>query len=92
MFLRDYNLDEFGPWTGDPNSDIDQCIDTIHRLSKVTAEILITGHQVKPIKKGAERLWKRYLKTIVQRERKILKYLTEPRKLDEIIDQWIILE
>ena len=92
LFLGDYNLDEFGPWTGDPNSDIDQCIATIKRLSKIPAEMLIAGHRVRPIETGAERLWEQYLETIAQREGKILKYLTEPRTMDEILDQWIILE
>ncbi len=92
LFLGDYNLDPFGPWTGDPYSDIDQCIESINCLRQVPAEILITGHRPQPITSGIEKRWDKYLKTISAREEKILDFLHEPRTLDDIIDQWIILE
>lgn len=92
LFLGDYNLDLFGPWTGDPYADIDQCIESINRLRQVPAEVLITGHCTEPITANAEELWERYIKTISAREEKILGFLNQPRSLDDIIDQWIILE
>ncbi|MBU2511906.1 MBL fold metallo-hydrolase [bacterium] len=91
LFLGDYNLDSFGPWTGDPYSDIDQCIQTIHRLRQVPAEILITGHRPTPITDDPSDYWDRYLGAIAKREKKILKFLSKPRSINTIIDQWIVL-
>jgi hydroxyacylglutathione hydrolase len=92
LFLGDYSLDPFGPWTGDPFSDIDQCIASINRLRQVPADILIAGHRPQPITSGADKRWERYLRTITVREEEILAFLSDPRTLDEIIDQWIILK
>jgi len=92
LFLGDYSLDAFGPWTGDPFADIDQCIASINRLRQVPADILIAGHRPQPITSDADKRWERYLHTITIREEEILDFLGEPRTLDEIIDQWIILK
>jgi len=91
LFLGDYNLDPFGPWTGDPFSDIDQCIATIQRLRRVPARVLLAGHRLDPIVSGAEALWDGYLDTIRLREEKLSDFLREPRTLDEIIDKWLVL-
>ncbi len=91
LFLGDYNMDSFGPWTGDPNSDIDECIATIHRLRQVPAEILIAGHLPEPILDNNDALWDSYLLTISAREEKLAGFLKEPHTRDEVIDQWLIL-
>ena len=91
LFTGDYNLDDFGPWTGDPYSDIDQCIESVNRLRALNAKTVITAHRTEPMTGSLDEHWDRYLKAIDIREGKIMEFLNHPRTIDEITDQWFIL-
>ncbi len=92
LFLGDLDLAPFGPWYGDRVSDIDQTIQSLHRLLKIPADLYITSHEMGIIRGDITGLAEAYLDVITKREMKLLEFLKKPRTLDEIINHWIIFK
>ncbi|MBT3226281.1 MAG: MBL fold metallo-hydrolase [Deltaproteobacteria bacterium] len=90
LFLGDTDLTPFGPWYGDLYSDIDAIYQTVERLRNIPAKIWLTGHEQGIFESNPGSLWDDYLQVIQTREDKLLDFLTEPRNMKEIADQWII--
>jgi len=90
LFLGDLDLTAFGPWYGDRVSDIDQTIDSLHKLLMIPAKIFITSHEAGIIEGDITELAEKYLAIINQREDTLLNFLEKSRSLDEIVNQWII--
>jgi len=90
LFLGDLDLGRFGPWYGDRVSDIDQTIESVHRVMKIPAKIFISSHEIGVIGGSISDLAEKYLGVIDTRETALLNFLDKPRTADEIISQWII--
>lgn len=90
LFLGDLDMTAFGPWYGDRVSDIDQTIESLHKLLKIPARIFITSHEAGIIEGDITELAEGYLEIINQRENTLLTFLEKPRTLSEIVNQWII--
>lgn len=84
LFIGDYDLTAFGPWYGDIYSSIEQTIESIHKLKSIPARRWIASHNTGLFEENPGRLWNDYENVIYQREEKILNFLQEPKKLDEI--------
>ncbi len=90
VFTNDYDLTRFGPWYGDRDSSIEDTIASCERLRALPASVWMTSHGEGFY--GADEapaLFDRYLAVIGTRESKLLEYLSAPRTLAEITDQWI---
>lgn len=92
LFMGDLDLSRFGPWYGDRVSDIDETIQSMHRLSEIPADIYITSHETGIIRGDITEMVETYLSVITRREKKILEFLERPRTLDEIVERWIIFK
>jgi len=90
LFLGDYDLTPFGPWYGDRDSSIPETIASIERLRQIAARTWLTSHETGVFTAPPDDLWDDYLAVIGQREAKLGRFLTAPRRLEEIIDQWIV--
>ena len=90
IFMADYDLGKFGPWYGDRDSDIDHTIESVNRLREVPAKVWTTGHEDGLFEQQPGEAWDRYLGVIDQREAKLMDYITEPRTMDDIVEQWIV--
>ncbi|MBN2284195.1 MAG: MBL fold metallo-hydrolase [Deltaproteobacteria bacterium] len=90
LFLGDLDMTRFGPWYGDRVSDIDQTIESVHRLLDIEAGIHISSHETGIIEGDLRGMAEEYLAVIDTRERALLDFLDKPRLLDEIVHQWII--
>ncbi len=90
LFLGDYDLTSFGPWYGDPGSSIAQTVTSIERLQWMAARVWIAAHGTGVFTEPPGELWDDYLAVIGQREGKLARFLSEPRRLEEIVDQWIV--
>jgi glyoxylase-like metal-dependent hydrolase (beta-lactamase superfamily II) len=90
LFVGDYDLTRFGPWYGDLFSDIDQTRDSIERLQRIPAHVVLTGHETGLFHDPPPELWRQYGSVIAEREKKLLTLLEEPRTLEEIVDACII--
>jgi glyoxylase-like metal-dependent hydrolase (beta-lactamase superfamily II) len=90
LFMGDLDLSGFGPWYGDRVSDIDQTVESMHRLLEIPADIYITSHETGIIRGDITELAETYLTVITKREKRILEFLERPRTADEIVERWII--
>ncbi len=90
LFMGDYDLTAFGPWYGDLYSDIDQTIESIHRLKTIPADTWLTGHETGVFTLAPGTLWDRYEEIIYERENKLLNLLASPKTMDEIVEAWIV--
>ncbi|MFP4532133.1 MAG: MBL fold metallo-hydrolase [Desulfobacterales bacterium] len=91
LFLGDIDLTPFGPWYGDAVSDIAETIDSVHWILDIPAEVFVTSHNMGIITGDITDLAKAYLDVIYEREEKIVNFLSAPRTLQEIAEQWFIL-
>jgi hypothetical protein len=81
-----------GPWYGDELSDLDDLINSIHRLISLQPQILVSSHR-RVFTSGIQEALLAYLDIALQREARIMEFLTEPRSIDDIaaqdyIDGW----
>ncbi len=86
LFGSDIDLTPFGPWYGHEESDLDALVESIHKLSELDAEIFISGHR-EPIF-GRERIaesLERYAEKVEMRNETILRLLSEPKSLEELV-------
>ncbi len=90
LFMADYDLTKFGPWYGDRDSSIGDTIASIERLRRIPARAWITGHEDGLFQTEPGELWDRYLAVIAERENQLLAFLSTPRTISEIVNQWIV--
>lgn len=90
LFVGDYDLTRFGPWYGDLFSDIDQTRDSIERLQRIPAHVVLTGHETGVFHDPPGELWRQYGSVIAERENKLLALLEKPKTLEEIVSACII--
>jgi glyoxylase-like metal-dependent hydrolase (beta-lactamase superfamily II) len=90
LFLGDYDLTRFGPWYGDVHASIEETIDSVNRLKRISAEVFLTSHEAGVFMGDPGKLWDDYLSVIYERERRLLEYLIEPRTLEEIVRAWLV--
>ncbi len=95
LFLGDIDLSSFGPWYGGLDSDVNQFIDSITLLKEFIGNndinTVVTGH--KGVFKGKELIINRlhsYLYKIFEREKKIMNFISDGVKLDDLVGKGII--
>jgi hydroxyacylglutathione hydrolase len=90
LFIGDYDLTSFGPWYGDVYSSIEQTIKSIRRLKSIPARKWIASHNTGLFEKNPGKLWNDYVNVIYQREERLIKFLNNPKTLEEIVCAWLI--
>jgi hydroxyacylglutathione hydrolase len=90
LFMGDYDLTRFGPWYGDVAASIEDIRESVNALRKIPAKVWITGHEDGLFEEEPGELWDSYLAVMDEREEKLVDFLTEPRTLQEIADQYFI--
>jgi glyoxylase-like metal-dependent hydrolase (beta-lactamase superfamily II) len=87
MFLADVDLTGFGPYYGDAWSSIDDFERSIQRCREIDAGTFVTFHHKGTVHGRAEllALLDAYEAVIVRREQAMLRFLSEPRTLDEMV-------
>lgn len=89
LFAGDIDLTSFGPWYGNPASDLDDFEESIKKLRDLKPRLVLTGH-LGPLTEGITERFERYLGVIEERDHLVLKFLQEPKQMDEIIDAKLI--
>ncbi len=89
LFSFDIDLSRFGPWYGHPDSDIDQFEASIRRLRDLKPSTVVSSH-MGIINDGLEERFQAYLDVFAQREARILEFLSQERRLDEMVDRPLI--
>ena len=91
LFSGDLDVSPRGPWYGDEYCDLDDVINSINKLISLQPQILVSSHR-RVLDSRVEELMRAYLDIALQREDKILNYLTEPHTIDDIAAQEFINE
>ena len=91
LFSGDLDVSPQGPWFGMESCDLDDIIDSIHKLIALKPNILISSHR-KVFDSRVENLLLEYLEIALSREEKIKGYLAVPRTINDIASQNFIRE
>lgn len=84
VFAVDIDLTAFGPWYGNPSSDLEQFRASIKRLRSLRPELIATGHSM-PTSKDIDLKLAAYEAVLNKRDQKIMKALKErPHTLAEL--------
>jgi glyoxylase-like metal-dependent hydrolase (beta-lactamase superfamily II) len=87
LFLGDIGLGRFGPYYGDPGSDLEAFERSLCRVREIPARVWVSFHEAGVIEGAAEfaAALERFRARIVEREEVLWEYLAEPRTLDELV-------
>jgi len=90
VFATDIDLTAFGPWYGNPVSDLEQFRASIRKLRELKPELIATGHSM-PIAKGIDSKLAAYEEVLDHRDQKILNALkVKPLTLEQLTDKKFI--
>lgn len=90
VFAADIDLTVFGPWYGNPSSDLGQFRTSIRRLRLLKPELIATGHSL-PEAKDIDSKLAAYEEVLDRRDQKILRALKEkPLTLEQLTDHKLI--
>jgi glyoxylase-like metal-dependent hydrolase (beta-lactamase superfamily II) len=90
LYMGDYDLTKFGPWYADAVGDLGETIKSVNKLRSLPAKTWIVSHGIGVFEEDPGELWDAYLNVIALREQKLLKLLSSPHTLDEIVAEWIV--
>jgi len=90
FFSADIDLTRFGPWYGNPYSDLDKLRQSIDRVSDLGPEIIVTGHR-RPITRDIQKYIAGYRAVIDRRDHAIIGALKkQPLNVEQLTDLDII--
>ncbi len=87
LYVSDIDLSSFGPYYGDASSSLEDFERSLAAVADIEARWYVTSHHVGAVEGRAaflERL-ARFGAKIVERERRLLAFLAEPRTLDDVV-------
>ncbi|MFC1580688.1 MBL fold metallo-hydrolase [Thermodesulfobacteriota bacterium] len=89
MVTTDIDFTAFGPWYGNPESDLDTFIRSIQRVGHYDINTVVSSH-VGVIREGIQEAFNGFLEIIEQREKRILDFLDRPRSLEDFVQAALI--
>ena len=89
MLTTDIDFTSFGPWYGNPESDIDIFIDSIERLRGYDIETVLSSH-LGVIKNNIEEKFDQFLAVFEERDAKTLAFLSSPRSIEDFVEKALI--
>lgn len=89
LFSFDIDLTPFGPWYGCRESSIDQFEASVGRIQALRPRIVVSSH-LGIVADHIDQRLDSYLNIISQRDQRIFEFLSQPRGLEEIVDQALI--
>jgi glyoxylase-like metal-dependent hydrolase (beta-lactamase superfamily II) len=89
MLTTDIDLTPFGPWYGNPESDIDDFIASIEKLRGYDIETAVSSHRG-VLTDGMDALFDQFLEAFEVRDRRILDFLRSPRTMDDFVTAALI--
>ncbi len=90
IFAADVDLTRFGPWYGNPSSDLNQFRSSIRRLRDLKPDLLITGHSM-PVAKNIDQKLASYEAVLDRHDEAIIETLKkEPATLKQLTAKKII--
>jgi glyoxylase-like metal-dependent hydrolase (beta-lactamase superfamily II) len=86
LYLADIDLTDFGPWYGNPSSNLDDFIRSIEKIASIDADYYLSAHEAGLMDKETftER-FKKFTEHFKKRDELILDFISEPRTMEEIV-------
>ncbi|AGK60775.1 Zn-dependent hydrolase, including glyoxylase [Archaeoglobus sulfaticallidus PM70-1] len=87
MYGADIDLTRFGPWYGNPESDLEQFRKSIEELRKMDFELYISSHLMKVFSREEfdDRI-EEYLRVFDERDRLLLELLEDGKSLEDLVE------
>ena len=89
MLTTDIDFTSFGPWYGNPESDIDIFIDSIEKVKSYEIGTVLSAH-LGVIKNGIKEKFDQFLTVFEKRDEEILEFLSSPRSIDDFVEKALI--
>jgi len=91
LFSADIDFTEFGPWYGNACSSAEDFFFSLEKIKSLKPRLIITAHEqgIIPPEEFPARI-QDFQKILLEREENVLEFLTQPRSLDEIVEQGFI--
>jgi len=89
MLTTDIDLTSFGPWYANPESRIDDFIDSIERVISYEIETVVSSH-LGVIRDNIRERFDQFLAGFKERDENILEFLSSPRSMDDFVDRALI--
>ncbi len=90
LFTADIDLTSFGPWYGNPVSDVDRFEESLRSLAEVPARVIVTSHKG-VVREGLRDRLESYRKAIDARDHRCLELLDRgPSTVAELAAHWPI--
>jgi glyoxylase-like metal-dependent hydrolase (beta-lactamase superfamily II) len=89
MLTTDIDFTSFGPWYGNPESDIDSFIDSINQVQGYDIKTIISSHRG-VIKDGISQGFDQFLNAFKTRDEQILDFLDSPRSIKDFVEKALI--
>lgn len=84
LFSADLDLSPRGPWYGGEFSDFDELVQSVEKLIALQAEVLVTSHR-RVFYGQINQLLQDYINISLDKEKRMLDYLSVPRSLDDLL-------
>ncbi len=91
MLTTDIDLTSFGPWYGNPESEIDPFIDSIEKIRGYDIKTVVSSH-LGVIRNGIEEEFDRFLDVFRERDEVILGFLSSSRSIEDFVEQALIYQ
>jgi len=89
LLTTDIDFTSFGPWYGNPDSEINGFIAAIERVRRLPLEAVVSSHKG-VLRDQIQQRFDRYLEHFSSRDRRILDFLETPRSIDDFVEAALI--
>ncbi len=89
LISADLDLTPFGPWYGNPESDLDLIRRSIDQAVALRPKIVVSSHR-EPVTQDIAAEFARFAAVIDRREAALLDYLEQERTWDQVLDQRLV--
>jgi glyoxylase-like metal-dependent hydrolase (beta-lactamase superfamily II) len=84
LISADIDLTPFGPWYGNPESDLEQFRDSLKVVKDLEPQVIVPSHRL-PLHQGIEEALDAFALAFGQREQRIIRFLSQERSLAEMV-------
>ncbi len=86
FYLADIDLTDFGPWYGNPSSDLTDFIASLEKVRAIDAEYYLSAHETGLMDKEIfVEKFEKFRGHFKKRDELIMDFISEPRTLEEIV-------
>lgn len=90
LYSADFDFTEFGPWYGNSSSSVDEFLDSIEKLKRLSPDITVTAHERGIIEGDITPRLDEFSRIIKERECRLLEHLSEPLTIMELAEKAVI--